>query len=413
LKTREKLALLASLYLAQGLPFGFFTNALPAVMRARHLELSQISLTYLLAAPWALKFLWAPLVDRWGSARFGRRRSWILPLQAASVVIALALALVEPERGIAAMMVALFFSNLTAATQDIATDALAVDLLEPAERGHGNGVQVAAYRVGMILGGGLLLVVFDRYGWRVTFAGMAALLALSTAPVLLHRERPAPPAPEQEREASWIRALLRPKMLAWLAVLAVYKGGEALGYGMVKPLLIDRGLTLSDVGWLIGTVGFFAGFLGAMAGGWAAGRFGRGRALIGGGVLQLAGVAAYLVPAWSLGGKPAIAAISAFEHFSSGVATVALFTAMMDACSEAAAATEYTLQASVVVIATGIAATLSGFSAKRFGYAGHFGLSAALCAIGLLYTAWAWLTGRVPPTPGEAPPSPRAAAAPS
>ncbi len=407
MKTFDKLALLGSLYLAQGLPYGFFTNALPVLMRSRGLELSQISLTYLLALPWALKFLWAPWVDRRGSDRIGRRRSWILPLQALSALIAVALAYTDPARGLTAMMVALFLSNLTAATQDIATDGLAVDILSPEERGHGNGVQVAAYRMGMILGGGLLLIVFDHEGWKLTFLAMAGMLAVVTLPVLLYRERrrpiPIPLAPGAP-EASWLEVVRRPRMGAWLLVLVLYKGGEALGYGMVKPLLVDRGLSISDVGWIIGTVGFLAGLAGAVIGGWAVGRLGRGRALAVAGVLQCLGIVAYVVPALGIGGRAAILAVSAGEHLTAGIATVTLFTIMMDVCGEAAAATEYTVQASVVVIATGAAATASGFLAKKIGYAGHFGVSAALSAVGLAYTMWAWATKRVPPESGVVPP---------
>ena len=69
------------------------------------------------------------------------------------------------------MLVAVMLLNLIAATQDIATDGLAVALLAPAERGLANGVQVAGYRVGMIIGGGALLGVYDASGWTRTFAG--------------------------------------------------------------------------------------------------------------------------------------------------------------------------------------------------------------------------------------------------
>src|SRR5262249_57427118 len=71
-----KLGLLGWLYSSQGLPFGFFTQALPLLMRARGYSLESIGLSSLLAAPWALKFVWSPLVDRWGA-----RKAWILPLQ--------------------------------------------------------------------------------------------------------------------------------------------------------------------------------------------------------------------------------------------------------------------------------------------------------------------------------------------
>ena len=79
LSTRRKLLLLGSLYLAQGLPYGFFTQALPVLPRARGLSLEAIGLSSLLALPWALKFLWAPAVDRQGS-----RRGWILVYSASA-----------------------------------------------------------------------------------------------------------------------------------------------------------------------------------------------------------------------------------------------------------------------------------------------------------------------------------------
>jgi RhtX/FptX family siderophore transporter len=404
MRTSAKLGLLASLYISQGLPFGFFTQALPVLMRERGLALPDIGLANLLALPWALKFLWAPLVDRHHVPGFGRRRSWIVPLQILSVLVTAALAFVDPRAGLTPMMVALFCTNLLAATQDIATDGLAVEVLEGAERGYGNSVQVAGYRVGMILGGGFLLVVFAHVGYAPTYLSMAAMLAIATVPILLHRERavPAPAAVAPLGVGAWIDALRRPRMGTWLVVLAVYKGGEALAYGMVKPLLFDSGFGLDEIGLLLGVVGFGAGLAGAVLGGVLVSRVGRPRALLIAGGLQLLGILAYVAPAAHLGGRPALIAASVVEHLTGGMATVSLFTIMMDVCGEAAA-TDYTLQASVVVIATGLAATLSGFVAARLGYAGHFALAAALSALGLLYTARAMARGLVPPVPAGHP----------
>src|SRR5690606_5955510 len=145
-----KLTLLASLYLAQGMPYGFFSQFLPAMLRAQGVSLEGIGLASLLALPWALKFAWAPLVDRHGSARFGHRRGWIVPIQLLTVVTLLALSQVDPTVEIQAMLAGVLLLNLLASTQDIATDALAVTILRPEERGLGNGIQVAAYRLGMI-----------------------------------------------------------------------------------------------------------------------------------------------------------------------------------------------------------------------------------------------------------------------
>ena len=151
MRTSTKLGLLGALYLSQGLPYGFFTQALPALLRTMGLSLPDIGLTSLLALPWALKFLWAPWVDRWQLPGLGRRRSWILAIQMLTVLAMLGLGVVRPESQISLLMAAFLLTNLLAATQDIATDGLALDLLAPAERGLANGLQVAGYRAGICL----------------------------------------------------------------------------------------------------------------------------------------------------------------------------------------------------------------------------------------------------------------------
>jgi MFS family permease len=139
----SRLGLLASLYVSQGLPFGFFTQALPVLLRKHGLSLAEIGLSSLLAVPWALKFVWAPLVDRYSVRRFGRRRSWIVPMQVMTIAVLLLTALHPPTTSFRWVLAAVLVVNLLSATQDIATDGLAVDMLEPHERGLANGIQVA------------------------------------------------------------------------------------------------------------------------------------------------------------------------------------------------------------------------------------------------------------------------------
>ena len=193
MRTSGKLLLLGSLYLAQGLPYGFFTQALPVLLRDAGMSLPLIGLAHLLSIPWALKFLWAPLVDRVRAPRFGRRRAVIVPLQVASCATLAAVALASTPGALWALSIAVLLVNLFAATQDIATDALAVEMLEPDERGHGNGVQVGAYRVGMILGGGFVLWLFAASDWTTAFLAMAAMLLATTVPIFLYCEAAPPP----------------------------------------------------------------------------------------------------------------------------------------------------------------------------------------------------------------------------
>lgn len=381
MRTLSKLGLLGALYFSQGLPFGFFTQGLPVLLRQRGYGLAEIGLSSLLALPWALKWLWAPLVDRWHWPAFGRRKSWIVPLQLTTVAILGALALLGDASSMELWMGAILLLNLLAATQDIATDGLAVEVLRDRERGLANGIQVAGYRLGMIVGGGALLIWYEALGSGGTFLAMAGLTGLASLPMLRLRESSEVASFSQRpRLRHWLR---RPGAGQILSLLIAYKTGDAFATGMLRPFLVDRGLSLAEVGWLLGTVGFVAGLLGALAGGALVNALGRKRALLGFGLLQAATVAGYAVLALGQLDDVALYWLCGAEHFAGGMATAALFTCMMDWSSEQASGSDYTVQASAVVIASGAASALSGFSAQVLGYFGHFCLAGVL-ALGAL-----------------------------
>ena len=117
-------------------------------------------------------------------------------------------------------------------------------------------------------------------------------------------------------------------------------------------------------------------------------RFGRRRALILFAVLQLITVAGYAAVARGTPELSALYAICAAEHLGSGMATAALFTCMMDWCEPETNATDYTVQACAVVIATGGAAALSGFSAGALGYFRHFCVATAVAVGAVLAAIW-------------------------
>ncbi|PTU27712.1 MFS transporter [Stenotrophobium rhamnosiphilum] len=381
MKTSHKLALIGTLYVSEGLPFGFFTQALPVLLRQSGLSLTQIGFASLLALPWALKFMWAPMVDHNYSARFGQRKSWIIPAQLLTAAVLAWTAVLSPATDMALIFVVVALCNLFAATLDIATDALAVRLLSPAERGIGNGVQVAGYRIGMVISGGLLLIVFEQLGWALSFIFMAGLILLLTVPIFLYRE-PIPQVQVPTSKWSW-SYFKQPGVMIWLGVILFYKLGDALGAGMIKPFMVDSGMTLAEIGWLIGTVGFAASLAGALLGGFLTSRFGHNRSMIAFGLLQVVGIIGYVMLAAGHLPKPLIYAIVTFENFAGGMATAAIFTMMMDACRKGSEGTDYTIQSCVFIIATGAATAVSGWLAQSFGYTSYFTLSAATALIAI------------------------------
>ena len=155
---RNKLLVLACLYVSQGIPFGFFSQALPAILRSYGVDLKVVGIVAAFAFPWSLKFLWAPWVDRYGHGQIGHRKSWILPLQACVVVLVVLIAFLNPQSLDTPMLIPLvallFLVNLAASTRDVATDGLAVTALNDKERSFGNSIQVSGFRAGIVVGGG-------------------------------------------------------------------------------------------------------------------------------------------------------------------------------------------------------------------------------------------------------------------
>lgn len=381
--TAGRILLLTALYFAQGLPFGIFTQALPVMMRQQGHSLEAIGLSNLLALPWVLKFMWAPAVDHIR----GPRRNVIVPLNLAAAALLVALGLTEP--GAIGPLVAVVFScNLLAATQDVATDGLAVETLRDDERGLGNGVQVAGYRLGMVFGGGVLVQLFGSWGWFSTFATAAAALVVVTAPLFWVPPAPRVPPADPEIGAQvlrWDRWFAGRDGFVWFVLLLTYKLGDAFGTAMVKPMLVDQGLDLEQIGALLGLRGSVAGMIGALIGGAVASRVPRRTALVGFGLLQVPALATWWGVA-RLGPAYAPSAVIV-EHLVSGMATAALFTAMMDMCRPGRAGTDYTVQASVVVLAQGVFAVASGWSAARLGFEGHLLVATALCLVPVVWLA--------------------------
>lgn len=392
------LPLLACLYAAQGLPFGFFTLALPVLMREAGWSLTALGFLQFLAAPWALKFLWAPVVDH-----HGQRRTWLLTMQLASCALAVAMAMLGFHEGSIALFVAVFVFNLLAATQDVATDGLAVRLLNAGERGLANGIQVGAYRFGMILGGGLLLWVLARTSWTVAFVGMAALLALLTWPVWRMAEPPAAvaapdaPPPASMRPALlsdgparpalawlWLHRALRPGVLPLAGLIFCFRFGDQMAAGLITPFLLDQGLSKADLALLKGTVGSGTSLVGAALGGALLLRVGRRTALLGSGLLQAAVYGLYVAAALGAGGVPLLWWATMAEGVVGTVVTVALFSLMMDAADPAHPGTDYTLLGSVGVSLAAVGGVAGGLVGDLAGYAPAFAAGAAVSVLGLL-----------------------------
>lgn len=390
----NKLATLLALYFAQGLPFGFQAIALPLMLRERGVSLKAIGFASLLSLPWMAKALWAPWVDRFGSRRFGRRKSWIVPMQAGLVLCALAAAQ-QPSQTV--LLALIFLMNLLAATQDIATDGLAVGWLEEHELGPGNAVQVVGYKLGMLTGGGLLVWASPHLGWSGLFNVMAVLLFVVMLVAFTVREPVTAQATAERMDFARMLTLLRKVLfdrtnLVLIAVVLTYKMGESLASAMWKPMLFDRGFGSSNIGLWDGTFGMACSLTGSLVTGWVVRRRGARHTLPWVAALRALGVGAQL---WlSLQLEPsagAVITVTCVEHLFGGAITTVVFTLMMRHTEREIGATHYTLLASLEVWGKAPVGALSGFIADGLGYPALYAIATVLCV------AFIWLAAAARP----------------
>lgn len=387
--------LLSSLYIAQGLPSGFFAHALPTLLREQGVSLTLIGFAKLLALPWFCKFLWAPAIDRIGAGKHNHYRRWILLMQSIGLLTLATLSLLHPEywfsKNLPWFLLAALLINTCLATQDIATDALAVKLLSAPQRGLGNSIQVAGYKLGMLAGGNGLLILMASVGLQDGFRWLAAGLLLLMIPVLLFREpivhEPVASTPSITKKAhgnlwqEWQPLLTLPGMRLWLPVLFTYKIADSMASSMIRPLLVDAGFLREQIGE-IGIAASIAGMLAAFGGGLAARWLGGWRALFWFGLLQALGLAAWALVPLGWNSSSAVFGIAIFEQMADAMSTVALFAGMMGFCRAGHEGGDYTVQMSLFMIVAGTLGLAGGAVAEWLGTPLFFltmGCFAVLC----------------------------------
>jgi len=386
---RSKFALLLALYFVQGLPFGFQAKALPIYLREQGVGLTEIGLLGALALPWMLKALWAPLVDRYGSARVGRRKSWIVPMQGGLLVTCLGAALAAQSGHLTLLLWLILLMNFFAATQDIAVDALAVDILGQRDLGPGNAAQVVGYKMGMLTGGGLLVWATASLGWEMLFYTMALLIGAVLLWVILFREQDhgaaSSPRVTLKEVISTLRQISAKPHTRWvLAVVATYKLGESMSDRMFLPFVQDHGIPPETLGLWMGVYGMGASIAGSLMGGYLAYKQPLIRALTWTATIRVVPLIGQWVLSQTDPSSQAIIGVTLAEHFFGGALTTVLFAFMMSQVEPRVAATHFTILATLEVLGKSPGSLGSGYLADAFDYGTVFAIGALFSILFLL-----------------------------
>ncbi|NJK55769.1 MAG: MFS transporter [Pleurocapsa sp. SU_5_0] len=382
----SKMGLLASLYVSQYIPLMFFYEALPVYMRQQGSSLQTIALVNLLILPVVFKFLWSPLIDRYGYTRWGHYRFWIVLFQLIVSLLTVVCAFIDISQNLNLLLIIGFVMCVFCTSQDIAADAMAVNLLSPAERGLGNGIQVSGHYLGAVIGSGGMLILLDKIGWQKTMLLIALIMLISLLPILLHQEqvRVKPPGQVPTVWRDLGEFFGRRELWLWLAILATYTTGSSMAITMFRPLLVDLGLSATQIGLLLGVVSYGVGILGALVGGLAVNFLDRKRLLIAGGCIQVLVISAFLLPAWGFSSLVILYSLGILFNSSFGFAETFASTITMDYCDPDSAGRDFTIQTSIAFVSSAIAGSVSGTITEAIGYSGLFILSTVLILLNLV-----------------------------
>ena len=370
---RKVLFWIAVLYFAEGLPFGIAYDVWPVFFRVHGVSLREIGLMSLLSLPWTWKLLWAPLVDR-----YGNRQHWITACLFVLGATTLAILPQDASHPSFLMWSLLLLFTTASATQDIAIDAYAVDVSTPKTIGSINGTRVSAARVALFVGGGGFLILADYTGWGLLWVALAILFFALAGVAWLSPRVPLENTERRHVLAPVLRWLLRWEMVPVVLFVLLFKVGDSTLGRMVKPFWVDRGYSLTEIGFISVTLGVVLTILGALAGGWIVNRIGIFRSLLWLGLAQLVSNVGYVVVAAVDLPRESIYVASMIESFTQGLGTAAFLSFLMNLCDKEHAATQYAILSALFALTRDVAGAFTGIGVESLGYAVFFGITTAL-----------------------------------
>lgn len=373
---------------ACGAPLLLTSSVLQAWMTEQGVDLSVIGLYSLVGLPYTLKFLWAPVFDRYTLPFLGRRRGWMLVTQFTLILALVALGLTNPAQTPWLVAVAACVVTFFSASQDIVIDAYRREDLSDNQLGLGSSLYVNGYRLGMLLAGSGGLILADHVSFARVYLLMAGSLLVGVVTTLLCREPPlVKGTPRTFREAiinPFVDYFSRDRALLLLLFILLYKLGDQMASTLTTPFYLSLGFSKTEIGAVAKLFGFWSAIAGGLVGGAILLRIGIIRSLWIFGFLQAAAILSFSVLALMGHSLVGLAVAIVLEQLTSGMGTSAYVAYMASLTNKRFTATQYALLSSCMGIPRVIIAAPAGWLAESLGWPLFFVGCAVVAVPGLL-----------------------------
>lgn len=384
----KQLLMFFCLYIAQSIPSSFFATALQVMMREAHYSLATIGLLQLVKLPWVVKFLWSPMVDRHclTGRDFGRFIVFSELVYAAFILLA---GHINVADNIYLVLLMVTLSLVASATQDIATDALAILMHGGKDKSMVNSMQSMGSFGGALIGSGVLLLVLNHYGWHVVTPCLGVFVLLMLIPMATQRKHlDVVKKDERQRAKLTDFASFFAQRGIWrqIGFLLLYYASIIGILSMMRPWLVDLGYSMKQIGVMSGIVGTSVAFCASFGAGFLVRRIGIYRAR------QLFAVFILVTTCYfmwlSLMAQPTTALLYGgivLLWSSYGMATIVVYTSSMECVRSGREGTDFTVQTVLTHLSGIIMAALSGSVAQHMGYHGLFATEVLIALVSLVY----------------------------
>ena len=387
--TDGRIALMLPLGFSSGLPFLLVFSTLSAWLREAGISLTVIGLMSWVALAYSLKFLWAPIVDRYDvpvlANLLGRRRGWMALSQLGVAAALIGMAASHPQTGLPFTIISAVLVAFASATQDVVIDGWRIDAAATERQGMMAAGLLLGYRIALITAGAGALYIAEFVNWPSAYLAMAALMGVGLIGTLLAPRIDEGPARQRLPLAKAIveplSDLFRRKglmLIPILALIACYRIPDYASGIMANPLYIDLGFSKADIANVSKLYGVWIGIIGAFAGGLALTRIGLWWPLLIGAVIA---AGSNLMFSWLASGNATLWNLTlsiSVDNFAGGFAGAALVAYMSGLTSPGFAATQYALLSSLYALPGKLIGGASGAVVEAYGYPALFTSTAAI-----------------------------------
>lgn len=387
--------------IGSGLPFLLVGGmTLSTWLRDAGFELSVIGLISYTGFFYVLKFLWAPLIDKYSLPFLGRRKGWLVVSQLVLIIALVAVALVGPESSLSIFIALVGVAAFAGATLDTVVDAYRIEVAPIESQAALAATYILGYRIALIVSGAIALYLAELFGWTNAYLMMALCLLIPLTASIICKE-PTGERALAVRDVHIVDAFIKPFQeffsrngillaLALLLFVGLFKLPDQMIGVMAGPFYLDSGYTKADIATVSKLFGVWVGIGGAFLGGICIAAFSMRNMLVVATLLVSLSNIAYLLMANNPGQAWAFFATISADNVSQGFAGVVLVAFMSGLTNQNFTATQYALLASLANLPGKFIGGLSGYIVEATSYSWFYIFSSLSVIPTLLILAWLW-----------------------